>query len=219
MKITHRLLSRPFAFFAGLLCSLSLFAAETEIKDPAISGGIADGKVRLTIEGQLSGQPGDKDKLIFSTSLQHWIKANHDKLRQHIEATFSILQGDAKELPLTISGEGDIKQITGDTLQDWSIRQEADGTRTLLLRPKKGDKPLAQLAVAIVVERELKGWKNPLPTFAITPPQPVLFSGFVKVETSADLDVQPDASTGLLPVDAKFLPEAMRGELSLANRR
>ena len=60
-----------------LLCclSLSLFslapAAETaaEIKDPAISGGVADGKVRLVIEGLLNGQPGDKDKLIFSTGL------------------------------------------------------------------------------------------------------------------------------------------------------
>jgi hypothetical protein len=134
-----------------------------EIKDPAISGGVADGKVRLVIEGLLSGQAADKDKLIFSTSLQHWIKADRDKLTQHLEATFNILQGDAKELPLTITGEGDIKQITGEALQDWSIRQEPNGVRTLLLRPKKGDKPLTQLAVVIIVERELKSWKNPLP--------------------------------------------------------
>ncbi len=202
-----------------LLCTLWLtilacvgFAQNAEIKDPAISGGVADGKVRLTIEGNLSGQPGDKDKLLFATGFRHWIKANHDTLRHHIEATFDILQGEAKELPLTISGEGDIRQITGDALLDWSIRQDAGGGRTLILRMKKGDKPLTQFSVTVIVERELKGWKNPLQTFTLTPPQPALASGFVKVERAPEFDIQPDAPSGLLPVEAKFLPEAMRGE-------
>ncbi|MEO8353518.1 MAG: hypothetical protein ABI680_17450, partial [Chthoniobacteraceae bacterium] len=61
--------------------------------------------------------------------------------------------------------------------------------------------------------RELKGWKNPLATFTLTPPQPVLFNGFVKVETTPEYDVQPDAPSGLLPVETKYLPEAMRGEM------
>ena len=213
MKSIHRLLSRPFAFFAGLLCSSVLAAAQTaEIKDPAISGGVADGKVRLVIEGLLNGQPGDKDKLIFSTTLQHSIKATRDKLTHNIAVTLDILQGDPKELPLTISGEGEIKQVTGEALQDWSIRQEANNMRTLILRPKKGDKPLTQLAVTVVAERELKGWKNPLAIFSLTPPQPALFNGFVKVESTPDFDIQADAPAGLLPVDAKFMPQAMRGE-------
>ena len=167
---------------AGLLWLTFLsFAGATEtaeIKDPAVSGGIADGKVRLVIEGILNGQQGDKDKLIFATSLQHSIKATRDKLTHLLNVTLDILQGDPKELPLTISGEGEIKQVAGEGLQDWSIRQEANGTRTLILRPKKGDKPITQVVVAIVAERELKGWKNPLPTLALTPQQPALFSGF-----------------------------------------
>ncbi len=203
-----------------LACSLwlTVFAvtctAQTaaEIKDPAISGGVADGKLRLTIEGLLNGQPGDKDKLIFSTALQQSIKVTRDKLTYQINATLDILQGEPKELPLTISGEGEIRQVAGEALQDWSVRQEADGTRTLILRPKKGEKTLTQLVVTIGAERDLKGWKNPLATFALTPPQPVLFSGFVKVETTPEYDIQPDAPSGLLPVETKYLPEAMRGE-------
>jgi len=202
----------------SLLCCLwlSLFtlasAAETsaEIKDPAISGGVADGKLRLIIEGLVGGQPGDKDKLIFATALQQSIKATRDKLTSQLTVTLDILQGEPKELPLTISGEGDIKQVTGEALQDWSIRQEPGGGRTLILRPRKGDRPLTQLAVTIIAERDLKTWKTPLIPFALTPPQPVLFSGFVKVESIPELDIQPDALVGLLPVEAKFLPEAMR---------
>ena len=193
--------------------AFTTFAQNAEIKDPAISGGVADGRVKVTIEGNLSGQPGDKDKLIFATGFQHWIKANRDLLRHHIEATFDILQGDAKEVPLTISGEGDIKQITGDALLDWSIRSEAGGGRTLILRTKKGDKPLTQFTVAITAERELKSWKNPVPSFALTPPQPALSSGFVRVESVPEFDVQPEAPTGLFPIEVKYLPEAMRGEL------
>ena len=204
-----------------LACSLwlTLFAltgaAQTaaEIKDPAISGGVADGKVRLVIEGVLDGKPGDKDKLIFATGFRHWIKASRDTLRHHIEATFDILQGEPKELALAITGEGEIKQITGDALLDWSIRQEPGAGRTLILRTKKGDKPLTQFSVVIIAERELKGWKNPLATFALTPPQPALTSGFVRVESVPDFDVQPDAPAGLFPVEVKYLPEAMRGNL------
>jgi hypothetical protein len=195
---------------------LTLFAfaraAETaaEIKDPAISGGVADGKLRLIIEGLLNGKPGDKDKLIFSTALQQSIKATRDKLTQQLNITFDILQGEAKELPLAISGEGEIKQVAGEALQDWSIRQETGGGRTLILRPKKGDKPLTQFAVTVVAERDLKTWKTPLIPFTLTPPQTVLFSGFVKVESISEFDIQTDAPTGLLPVEAKFLPESMR---------
>ncbi|MEO7319495.1 MAG: hypothetical protein ABIZ56_10945, partial [Chthoniobacteraceae bacterium] len=211
MNRFHRLLSRPFAFFAGLLCT-SLIAAETEIKDPAISGGVADGKLKLTIEGVVGGQPGGKDKLIFATSYQDAIKVTREKIAHDIGMTIDILQGDPTEIPFTISGEGEIKTVTGDQVQDWSIRQEPDGKRTLILRPKKGEKPFNQVIAHVIAERDLKTWKNPLAIFALTPPQSVLFSGYLKVESTADLDVQPDAPTGLCPIEPKFLPESFRGE-------
>lgn len=197
-----------------ILCSAHRTAAAesaAELKDPAISGGVADGKLRLTIEGLLNGQPGTKDKLLFSTSVQQTIKATREKLTNTLALTLDILQGEPKEFALAISGEGEIKQVTGEALQDWGIRQESNGGRTLILRPKKTDKPLTQLAVTVVAERDLRSWKTPLIPFTLTPPQPVLFSGFVKVESVAELDIQSDASTGLLPVEPKFLPAAMRG--------
>jgi hypothetical protein len=200
----------PLVLLLPWVAALAHAQTETEIKNPSVSGGVNDGKVRLTIEGSLGGQPGEKDKLIFSTALQQTIKINREKITSVFSLTLDILQGDPKELPLTISGEGEIKQVTGEALQDWSIRQQTDGTRVLLLRPKKGDKPLTQLAVTVVAERDLKGWKNPLSTLTLTPPQPVLFSGYVKVEATPELDVQPDAPSALLPVETKFLPQALR---------
>ncbi|MES2572192.1 MAG: hypothetical protein V4710_19325, partial [Verrucomicrobiota bacterium] len=148
-----------------------------------------------------------------SAALQHSIKVTREKITHHLAATFDILQGEARELPLGIVGEGEIRQVTGEALQDWSLRQEPGGARTLLLRPKKGEKPLTQLTVAIVAERELKSWKNPVATFALVPPQPALLSGFVKVESTPDLEVQADAAAGLSPVEPGYLPETLRGEI------
>jgi hypothetical protein len=228
---------------AWLIASAALFAQtpappQAEVKSPAISGTIADGKLRLIIEGPLGTAIGEKERLIFATSLHHWIKAHRDKLHQHIDATFTILEGAPKELPLTIAGEGEIKQITGEALLDWSIRQDPGGTRTLILRTKKSDKPLTQFAATIIVERELRAWKNPIATFTITPPQPELFSGFVRVESVPEFDVQAEfpgsaaapaggesksgaggapaagapVPLGLFPIELKYLPEPMRAE-------
>ena len=221
---THTL---ALTIFLSVLAAFTRAAdTETEIKNPAISGGVADGKVRLTIEGDLSARAASKDKVIFATSVHHSIKVTRDKLTHQLAVTLDILQGEPKELPLTISGDGEIKQVTGEALQDWSIRREADGTRTLVLRPKKIGEPvpadpaakpagggrLTQLAVTVIAERELKTWANPLAVFSLTPPQPVLFNGFVRVESAPEFDVQADAPAGLLPVEAKFMPQAMRGE-------
>jgi hypothetical protein len=204
----HHILLSHAVIVAATLC-----AQTAEVKDPSISGGVADGKLRLTIEGVLGGPQSEKDKLIFATTIQHWVKANRDKLGTHIEATFHVLQGEPKEFPLTITGEGDIKQITGDALLDWSLRQEPGGGRTLILRTKKGEKPLTDFSVTITAERELSAWKNPVQSFAIAPSPPTLASGFVRVESVPEFDVQPEAPSGLLPIEVKYLPEAMRGEL------
>ncbi|HEY2953486.1 MAG TPA: hypothetical protein VGK40_12930, partial [Verrucomicrobiae bacterium] len=209
---------RPSASLSVFIFSLVLFsitcssrAAQAELKDLSVNGGVQDGKARLVIEANLQGLTGDKDKLLFATTLQHTLQIARDKHTHTIAATFDILQGEAKELPLTLSGDGDIKKVTGENLQDWSVRQETNGTRSLVLRPRKTEKPLAQLVVNIMAERELRGWSNPVQPLALAPPQPALFSGYLKVEVAPELEAQPTNSSGLVPIETKFLPEALRG--------
>ncbi len=185
-------------------------AAQAELKDLSINGGIQDGKARIVIDANLTGLPGDKDKLLFATALQHSLQITREKHTHTINATFDILQGEPKELPLTLTGDGDIKKVTGENLLDWSVRQETNGTRALILRPRKTDKPLTQLAVSIVAERELRTWSNPVQPLALVPAQPALFSGYLKVEIAPELEAQPTNSAGLVPIEIKFLPESLR---------
>ena len=204
--------------FAGILLvlfSLSSYSAQTELKDLSINGGVQDGKARLVIEAQLQGLTGDKDKVLFSTTLQHVWQIAHEKHTHTIAATLDVLQGEPKEFPLTITGPGEIKKVTGENLQDWSVRQETGGARTLVLRPRKTDKPLTQLVVSIVAERELRTWTNPVQPLAFAPPQAALLSGYLKVEVAPELSAQQTNSTGLVPIEPKFLPETLRDESKL----
>ena len=227
-NLTMKLRQIAFLAVAFLLTAIASFAQnEAEIKNPAISGGVADGKLKVTIEGDLTGRAASKDKLIFATAVQHSIKVTRDKLTHSLAVTLDIMQGEPKELPLTITGEGKIKQVTGEGLQDWSVRREANGARTLILRLKKAAEPaladaavkpaehqrITQLAVTVIAERDMKSWKNPLASFSLTPPQPALFNGFVRVESTPEFDVQADAPAGLLPVEIKYMPQSMRGEV------
>src|SRR5688572_14330757 len=195
-----------------VLFSLSSRGAQTELKDLSINGGVQDGKARLVIEAQLHGLTGDKDKLLFSTTLQHVWQIAREKHTHTIAATLDVLQGEPKEFPLTITGPGEIKKVTGENLQDWSVRQETSGVRTLVLRPRKTDKPLTQLAVVIVAERELRTWTNPVQPLSFAPPQAALLNGYLKVEIAPELNAQPTNSSGLVPIEPKFLPEALRTE-------
>jgi hypothetical protein len=192
--------------------SLTASAAQAELKDLSLSGGVQDGKARLVIEANLSGLPADKEKLLFATALEHAMQISREKLTHTINARFDILQGEPKELPLTITGEGEIKKVTGEHLQDWSVRQETNGTRTLVLRPRKTEKPPSQLAVTIVAEREMRAWSRPMQTLALVPAQTALFNGYVKVEVAPEFNAQPTNTSGLVPIEPKFLPDSLRTE-------
>lgn len=185
-------------------------AAQAELKNLSIDGGIQDGKARLIIEAQLAGLTGDKDRLLYATALQHTLQISREKHTHTIQAAFDILQGEPKELALTITGEGEIRKVTGGSLQDWSVRQETNGTRSLVLRPRKTEKPPEQFTVTIVAERELRAWANPVRPLALAPPHPALFQGYLKIETAPELAALPTNSIGLVPIEARLLPEAMR---------
>jgi hypothetical protein len=202
-----------FLVFMMALMPLVAFAAQAEVKDVTINGGVQDGKARIVIEGQFGPLTGEKEKLLFATTLQHTLFIARDKHTSTIQATFDILQGEAKEVPLVISGPGEIKQVTGEHLLDWSVRQEANGARVLVLRPRKTDKALTQLVVTITAERTTQVLGTGLPILTLMPPQAALVNGYLKVETAPELDAQPVNVTGLVPIDVKLLPEALRTEV------
>ena len=119
---------------------------KADLKDLSISGGIENGKARLTIEGILAALTGEQ-KPAFATAIQESIGLGANKVTYRILVSAEVVAGSPNELPLAITGDGEIRQVSGELLQDWSIRQETNGTRTLVLRTRKMDKPPTQFAL------------------------------------------------------------------------
>ena len=117
-----------------LACFVSFGAEKAEVKNISVNGGIEDGKARLVIEAALHGLGTDREKLIYTTALDHGVRITREKQLHTVTATFDVLQGEAKEIVLGISGQGEIKSVTGEMLQDWSVRNETNGTRALVIR-------------------------------------------------------------------------------------
>jgi hypothetical protein len=146
------------------------------------------------------------EKPAFFTTVEQSVKATRDKITDRLGVTIDIREGEPRELSLNISGEGKIKEVTGEALGSWSVLQSADGARQLVLRPKKGDAPLTKLRVDVQAEQPLKISDEALKILTLTPPRSDLFHGFVRVVSIPELEIKVVAPAGLVPIDAKDLP-------------
>jgi hypothetical protein len=124
--------------------------------------------------------------------------------------TLRVIQGRPERLTLGLSGDGDVVEVSGAGLRDWSVRQVpgvSGPMRFLDLRPAKdfaGEKGGLDLVVHTVLKRE------PVPgTVALlvaTPGDAVGFSSRLTIEASADVDYRLASVTGFAPVGAPASP-------------
>lgn len=196
-------------WLAGLLCRGIAAEARLDAKGIAISGGAEDGKARLIIEANLLDNLKQL-RVIHSTTLHHALQVTRDKMLHTVQATFDVLQGDPREFTLILGGEGEIRTVTGAGLLDWGVRQETNAVRTLVLRPRPSDKPLTQLSVTIHAEMDLRTWVNPVHALTFSSPQAALAQGFLKIDAAPELAVEPLDAQGLVPIEARFLPEPLQ---------
>lgn len=205
-------LSAAFVAFA-ILTSGSVFAADTpaELK----SATVEDGTARLVFEAKLKGSPDDA-RLIFASSVQHSMKVSLEKITHAIRVQIDVLQGEPKELPLILAGEGEVKQVTGEGLLDWSVRQQG-ASRFLVLRPKKGDRVVTNLSVMVAAETELSELPKSITPLALSSSQSALGSGFVRIDADTALSVKVANPSGVIAVEDKYLPEVLRGASAQAD--
>ncbi|MBI1842386.1 MAG: hypothetical protein HYR88_16235, partial [Verrucomicrobia bacterium] len=216
-SLTAPVCSRRFSVLPAAVACCALFlhagsalAATAEVKDVSVAGGIQDGKARLVIEAQLNGLTGAEAPLLYSTAIEQWIRVSPDRATQSLRASMEILQGDARELTLTLSGDGDVTSVTGDALQDWGVRVETNGVRTLVLRPRKSTKPLTRLEVMINAAQEWKSAPAQIRPLTLSPPSASLLQGYARIDASGGLRADAMEPTGVVPMEERFLPPSLR---------
>ncbi len=203
----------PWRTWAGcclwLLSAAVARPAEAEVQKLSVNGELNEEQARLVIQAQLKGLDKEREKALFATTLHHFVQAGRNQAVHQFSAQFDLVRGTPEELALVINGDGQIREVTGDGLQAWSIRQETNGLRKLVLRFAKTDKPAPQLRVKINAETEFKELPASLNLLTLAPEMPVLFAGYVRLDSPATLEVVATNLSGANPVEAKFLPKEM----------
>ena len=121
-----------------------------------------------------------------------------------------VLQGRPEMLTVGLSGDGDVVEVTGAGLRDWSVRQVSGvsgATRYLDLRPARdfaGEKGRLDLVVRTVLKREPA--PGPVALLVATPGDAVGFSSRLTIEASAEVDYRLASVTGFAPVGAPASP-------------
>jgi hypothetical protein len=185
-------------------------ATQTEVKNLSLTGGLDDGRAKLIIEADLQGFDGARAKPIYATALQHSLRATLEKFSHTFLLKIDVIQGEPKEFALVLSGEGELRSVTGDRLLDWSLREEAGGSRFLVLRLQPAETPLTNWLVTVTAETEFKDLPHIVTPLALASPLPGLFQGFVRVDGDAALSIAVASPVGAVPVEWKYLPESMR---------
>lgn len=186
---------------------------KAELENFSINGGVEDGRATLVIEAVLKGLSYDDQALLYSTTLEQSVHASPDKLTHAFSLSLDILQGQPKEIPLTLAGDGEIRSVEGEGLLDWSIRWGANATRYLVLRFAESEEPIEQFTGTITAESELKTLPASPTLLTLTPEKPALFGGYLVLTAEPAVTAQLNKPNGLVPMKVEFLPETLRRSL------
>lgn len=150
-----------------------------------------------------------REKVIYGATIHHVLHAEPDKLRHTLRLKVDSIQGGLREMVFVLSGDGEIRQVTGQELEDWSVRQASSGVRQLVLhirKREKGENPVSTFAAEVIAETGVEAQKQVTP-LGLTLEQPSLANGHIRISADAGLDVKLGAVQGLVPVEPRFLPD------------
>ena len=125
----------PVALAAALLLALAFHtvrAAEKPRTDQAhASTTLTPEGGRIIIEAHGLPKPAP---VFFSANVDHVVRVSQAEVAGELRLKLHVVQGRPEVLSLGLSGDGDVVEVTGAHLRDWSVRQAANGRRFLDLR-------------------------------------------------------------------------------------
>ena len=183
---------------------------QAEAKNLTVEGQVTPDKARLVIQADLKPQDEARDKTLYGTSAEHSLRIGREKILHTAVVRIQALQGNLRETVLRLSGEGEIRQVTADGLENWSVTRSTNGENALVLRMAKTEKPVTNLTATITAETRIEAIPQTLTPLAFSVDQPALFHGYVRIDIDPDLSAELSNPTGVAPIDPQFLPEPMR---------
>lgn len=180
-----------------------------EVRRATLNGQLDGDKARLVIEADLSGLGAAARPAVYGANFEQHLEVCAGEIRQRVQVQVEALQGELRELVFALAGTGEVREVTGEGLADWALRQTPAG-RQLVLRLQRGEAPVKKFAgawSAVTPLPELPATVQPL-TFATEPA--LLAGGYLRVDAPPEWAVEVGAVTGLVPIEPHYLPPGLR---------
>ena len=199
-------LGKPAALLAAFLgASCALAAADRNAADSAkVSATLTPEGGRIVVEAQ--GMP-PAVPLFFSAAVDQTVRLGRAEIAGETRLRLHVIQGRPEVLTLGLSGDGEVIEVSGKGLLDWSVRQGlgvASGRRFLDLRPVLSAGTADPQDLDLVVRTRLQKPAIPGTTtvLMVTPGEAVGFSAKVSLQPEATVDLRVTAVNGLVPLSA-----------------
>lgn len=211
---TNAILNLPrTSLWAATLCTFLALAGEPETAIPiqraSVDGELDGDKARLVISADLGAWRDAREKPIYGAAITQHVEVSCDRLRHTFQVKVDAIQGALREVVFALAGAGDVREVTGDGLEDWSVRRAGDA-RFLVLRLAKSDPLPKHFSGEIHAETELGELPANLTPLSLTTESPALANGYVRVDTVPELAVEAVDTAGVVPVNIEFLPPNLR---------
>ena len=126
--------------------------------------------------------------VFFSATAEVKARVGLESITSEQKISYRVHQGKAETLTLGLSGAGEVTEVTGTGLRDWSVRVAADGKRFLDLRPNELNGIFPTELEVLVKTRQ----KIVQESAALLLPAPADATGFsISIRLAADPGVVP----------------------------
>jgi len=196
-------------FTAALLSASSLLAAD----NAHVTSSLTPEGGRIVVEAQ--GMPAPVP-VFFSATAEHALKLGAAEITGEIRLRLRVVQGRPEVLTLGLSGDGEIVEVTGRGLRDWSVRQgtgDAAGRRFLDLRPiavapagaKGAASTPAELDLVVRTRVRQPAVPGSSAVLLLAPGDAVGFASRVRLISDGSLDLRVTAASGMVAVGGETL--------------
>ena len=179
------------------------FGAETgpgmAVDQLTFNGQVDPEAASFVLKGRLKGGGGETNeaKLIYSQHSEARLVIEGRTNRQTFTLQTRIHQGQLKELVLTLKGQGNIQQVAGEQVRDWSLRHGSNGIRFLVIRPLDPEKTTNTFNATVSATSESPALPTLISPLLLSAEQAAWQEGSLRIESPAELEVTMTNAAGL----------------------
>lgn len=170
-----------------------------EAEAVSLAGHLDQQGAQFTISATLLDQAQQENKLLYTTSLQDRVDVAPDTLRQKTEFEFERVQGKFSTIVIGLHGPDLPANVTSPDLDYWSVRNQSDDQRQLVLTFKDAAHERDRLKVIVSFTKSFVSFPSQLEVNAWDLAHPSLGTGTVSFHADPSLHLVPAELTGLLP--------------------